>query len=97
MAGLCVQRLSLHIVHAMLIANPDRKTLPFFTGDLGAEVKEKKPHTDLCSDWWPRKQGLVRRGSNRQSPLHQSSSNAAPILVPTEENQIISPNKIMTR
>lgn len=34
------------------------------TGDV-ALVQEKKTYTDLGSDWWPSKQGLIRRSSNR--------------------------------
>ena len=65
-----------------------------FTSDLDL-VQENKTYTDLCGDWWSSKQGLVRRGSNRQSPLNQSSSNAVSVVVvvvvvPEEENQVIS-------
>lgn len=70
----------------MLLSNLDAIV---FMGDLDL-VQENKTYTHLCSDWWPSKQGLICRGSNRQSPLHQSSCNAAPMVVePAEENQII--------
>lgn len=73
--------------------SPTQTDAVIFTDDLDL-VLENKTCTDLCSDWWPSKQGLVCRGSNRQSPLYQSSSNAAPmVVVPAEENQMISLKK----
>lgn len=74
--------------------SPAQADATVFTSDLDL-VQENKTYTDLCSDWWSSKQGLVSRGSNRQSPLNQSSSNAVPVVVvvvvvPEEENQVIS-------
>lgn len=70
--------------------SPTQTGSSMFSSDL-ALVQEKDTYTDLGSDWWPSKQGLVCRSSNRQSALHQSSSNAAPVVVvPGEENQIMS-------
>lgn len=70
-----------------------RRDAIIFTNDLDLG-QENEAYTDLCSDWWPSKQGLVCRGSDRQSPLHQSSSNAAPmVVVSVEENQITSLKK----
>lgn len=72
--------------------SPAQADATVFTSDLDL-VQENKTYTDLCGDWWSSKQGLVCRGSNRQSPLYQSSSNAVPVMVvvvPEEESQVIS-------
>lgn len=74
----------------MLYYSPTQRGGIILTGDL-ALLQENKTYTDLGSDWRPGKQGLVCRSSNRQSPLHQSSSDAAPMMVvPGEENRMIS-------
>lgn len=74
--------------------SPTRTEATALTDDLDV-VQDNKTGTDLGSDWWSSKQGLVCRGSNRQSPLHQPSGNAAPmvVVVPAEENGIISLKK----
>ena len=83
------QNLKAHVFCDAILLSPTQRDAIIFPGDLDL-VQENKTYTDLCSDWWPSKQGLVCGGSNRQSPLHQSSSNAVPmVVVPVEKNQII--------
>ena len=91
----CVNwRLNLKLMlHTMPCYSPTWTEATVLADDLDV-VHENETGTDLCSDRWPSKQGLVCRGSNRQSPLHQSSGNAAPmVVVPAEENCIISLKK----